>query len=323
MASLEELADQIGAHFKARSRTHFRATLFVKLILLVGGATIAGISLAVEVADSVGKISGWTIAEIAALALVALGSVFVALTEKDASEALEVARDAVSQAQRYNEEIDKFQRVQGDIRRVSELYVAMNAMREVVSRALPQIDTIQIIALCLQVARRSLLIAFGFQLEEHWTMGVYVAETDLASGKDHLRLVAHERSIPCDLAQGRTWPIGVGVGGVAYAKSSEVIIPDLLDPALGSAFALGDFKKPDDDERYRSLAAVPIRTDDTSSPWGVAIATSDRPGHFSVQAQAGLQTVEALRALAGMVELVVRLASHLPRNGVEPMNQQP
>src|ERR1700684_3995159 len=99
----------------------------------------------------------------------------------------------------------------------------MNAMRRVILQAFPQIDVIKTIESCMQVARRSLLIAFDFRIEQHWTIGVYIAEKD-EKGDDYLRLVAHERSIPCPIGDGRRWPTGVGVGGSAHAKGAGGII---------------------------------------------------------------------------------------------------
>jgi hypothetical protein len=312
MYSLPELVEQIGLLFKSRSRAFYLTSVFVKSVLIGGGGAIATIALAIDLATANHAISAWTIAGIAGAFLVFLGAIFMGIADQDASEALEKAREALSLARDYNEEIAEFRRAQENIRRVTELYLAVDLMRGVISRAVPQIDSIKVIELCLQAAKRSLLIAFGFALEEHWTIGIYIAEKDNESGKDQLRLVAHERSIQCDITQGRKWPVGVGVAGVAYAKAAEVIVPDLLDPALGSAFNLAERRKPGDEERYRSIAAVPIRkASDPASLWGIALATSDRPDHFDVDTSPGVQTAEALRALAGMVELVVRLASHL------------
>jgi hypothetical protein len=312
MLSLTEISDRIGHHFQQRSAAQFRVAWTVKLILVFGGAFMAGLAEAFELAATNQAISHWTIAAISGVFLSVLGGVFIALTEQDASKELESAREALALARTYYDEIDGVRRIQADSRRVAELYTAMDAMRTAISVAVPRVDQIKVIEQCLQVARRSLLIAFGFEIDAHWTIGIYIAERG-SDDRDQLRLVAHERSLDCEIKDARIWPIGVGVGGIAYAKSAEVIVPDLLDPAMGSAFSLDSLKKKGDEERYRSLAAVPIRPCPTNSvPWGVAIATSDRPGHFNVDTQPGVQPAEALRALAGMVALIVRLGTHLP-----------
>lgn len=322
MPSLRELAERVAQLFKAKSRAQFLATLFVKVVLIVGAAAIAAVVQAIETAQSGKGVSALTATGIAAAVVVAIGGIFVTFSEKDSSEELETAREAVSRARDYNDEIERFQVVQDDVRRVTELYVAMTAMRRVILQAFPQIDIIRVIEQCLGIARRSLLIAFGFRIEQHWTIGIYIAERD-SKGDYWLRLVAQERSIPCPTVDARRWPAGVGAAGAAYAKRAEIIIPDLLDSALGSAFTLGSYAKAEDDQRYRSIVAVPIRANDPERPWGVAIATSDNPGQFDIAAAPGLQTAEALRALAGMVELVIKLGSGTPERGGSATNLKP
>jgi hypothetical protein len=311
MSTLRELADRIGELSTERARLHFRASLVVK-ILITFGAIVAAIAQSFDLAHAVGATSTWTMVGIAAAVLVSLGGLFLAATEQDASTALETAREAVARARDYSDQIERFQRVQSDVRRVTELYAATDAMRGAISLSVPNFETVRVIESCLQVAKRSLLIAFGFALEEHWTIGIYAAEKD-ASGKNQLRLIAHERSIPCEIKDGRAWPEGVGVAGIAFAKSAEVIVPDLLDPAVGSTFDLGPLQKEGDNIRYRSIAVVPIRSDIESTTWGVVVATSDRPRHFEAKGQIGIQNAEPLRALAGMIELVIRLAPNMTR----------
>jgi len=68
-----------------------------------------------------------------------------------------------------------------------------------------------------------------------------------------------------------------------------------------------DMSKPEDADRYKSIAAVPVLLAPNQEPWGVVVGTSDRPNHFSVGPdRPGVQTVEAVRALAGMVGLTVK-----------------
>jgi GAF domain-containing protein len=158
----------------------------------------------------------------------------------------------------------------------------------------------------------------GFEQADRWTICVFYGDIDQREGRRVLRCVAHARAIECDISEARTWPEGVGVGGVAYANAREVIVPDLVDEAMGTVFDLGDRKRSYDEERYRSLAAVPILVDRGEKPWGVVIATNDRPHHFNVEGT-GVRTVEAVRALAGMVALAVSVSRAAPRAaGIPP-----
>jgi hypothetical protein len=289
----------------------YRASLVVKLVLVIGGTSVA---LIAQFADPIfygEQFRAWNVIGMSAAVLAAIGAVFIAVTEQDASKDLEAARAALERAREFEEDIEAYNRAAEETRRAVELYTAMNEMRQVIAQAVhnPNVDTVKAIELCLQTARRSLLIAFGFELEGHWTLAIYIAEKNQRTNKDQLRLIAHERSIPCPIGDGRIWPEGVGVGGVAYAKAAEVIVPDLGASELGSVFNLGTLQKADDYDRYRSVAAVPISIEPASPPWGIAIATSDRPEHFGIGGKPGVQTAEALRALAGMVALAVKVTS--------------
>jgi hypothetical protein len=127
MPTLRELADQIGKLFAERSRLNFRASLAVKILVTLA-AIVAAIAQSFELSHAIGAVSPWSVTGIAAAVLIALGGLYLAFAEQDASVALEAARDAIGRAREYNEQIGKFERVQLDVRRVSELYAAIDAM---------------------------------------------------------------------------------------------------------------------------------------------------------------------------------------------------
>jgi hypothetical protein len=69
--------------------------------------------------------------------------------------------------------------------------------------------------------------------------------------------------------------------------------------------------RPGDDQRYRSVAAVPILLGSTGEPWGVTIASSSVPGQFSpADGSEGWEHAEAVRILAGMLALTI-LGQHI------------
>jgi GAF domain-containing protein len=103
---------------------------------------------------------------------------------------------------------------------------------------------------------------------------------------------------------------------VAYSKANEIIIPDMFAPELGNAFELGDKARPYDRERYRSMAAIPIVVGGGTAPWGAAIATSSRPGHFHDEHVDGVATAEPIRAIAAMTALAVKALTKLPNSPV-------
>ncbi|MDF2621226.1 MAG: hypothetical protein K0S00_3885 [Xanthobacteraceae bacterium] len=180
------------------------------------------------------------------------------------------------------------------------------SMRGAVERIVDNIsvDEIKACELLLEVSDRSLAISLGLSIADHYTICIYISEKD-SDGRDVLRCVAHRRTVDCPIEEARKWPSGVGVAGAALARGVEVVVPDLTAQGIGTLYS--HLQKPADGERYRSIVAVPIILDDPRAPWGVAVGTSDVPGHFSVGDWAGLQTAEPIRALAGMAALAVKI----------------
>jgi hypothetical protein len=234
MPTLKELADQIATRFKERSITQYRASLFVKLALITCGAATAAIALSFDLAKVNGEISSWTIAGIAGTALVAIGSIYVYLTERDVSETLDNAREAIEQARLFEQEKNDFEAniawLGNEVTRGLELYNSMDVMRGAIEQSLdlPDASVAGIMNTCLIAAKNSLHVAFDFEIGDTWTICIYEAQLDQESGKIILRCIAHDRSIQCELAEARTWQEGIGVAGVAYAKANEIIDLQLL-----------------------------------------------------------------------------------------------
>jgi hypothetical protein len=93
MASLRKLADDVSALFVAHARRVFRASLFVKAVLLPGAALVAAGAEAIEIAH--GNVSTLTIVALAAIGLVFVGGVYVAITEFDAGKPSKIAANDV------------------------------------------------------------------------------------------------------------------------------------------------------------------------------------------------------------------------------------
>jgi hypothetical protein len=319
--SLREKAEAVAEQFKRRSKNQSSASLLVKIILIVVGSAVATVAQFLDF-NSSGPTHSQILGIIAAIAA-GIGGIYVVVTDKDAAEELELARDAIESARELQysliESSSEFVRYQREVKRAVELYQMMSILRGVIEQVIasPLRDTLKIIDVCMEAAQRALPITMGFHQADRWTICVYHAEAN-DGGKVILKCVAHNRAIKCDLAEARTWAEGVGVSGVAYSNNREVIVPDLLDPGLGTVFDLGDKRKAYDDERYRSLAAVPISVDRAERPWGILIATSDRPHHFEVTEQPGVQTVEGVRALAGMLALAISVSKTAPRSAGKP-----
>jgi GAF domain len=165
----------------------------------------------------------------------------------------------------------------------------------------------------LKQARRALFLAHGFEMNDFHTICVYQRVMG-SDGRPELVCRAHIRAIDCELALARVWKEGIGVAGTALAKATEVVVPDLTAPELGTLYNLRE-KKDEDDTRYRSIVAEPISLDGSGALWGVLIATSSRAGHFSVQDRSYVNVTEAL---AGMISLAVKLVrGKSPIGGVD------
>lgn len=310
-APLRALANELDSVEGEHSRVNYRLAVFVKGFLIGGGALVVAVAEGVEIANSNGAFSGWTIAVFAGAAIVAIGSVALALTEENAAKSLQAGRRAIENARFYRRQMGDFEierkDLESEIERALQLYNSMDVMRGTIEEGLrlPNPDIQKIVGQCLENARNSLLVALDFDIRDTWTICVYMAERD-ASGKAELRCIAAERSIRCELSAARRWREGVGVAGVCYSMANEVIIPDMAAPEIATMFNLkAPMTRDYDDTRYRSMAAIQIVPDKNQPPWGVALVTSDRPHHFSVEPTDGMPTAQPIRTIAAMVSLAV------------------
>eukprot|EP00435_Cladocopium_sp_Y103_P077128 s1_g867.t1 len=244
------------------------------------------------------------------LALVVLGALaYTAYFAVEDRELVSAAHAILATKQELERGIyqtrEAFVSYEGEIGKLVSLYNAMVYMADAIKAKTP--ETKDFIGSLLDVAKRDLQLALGFNLDHHWTLCVYQAIAAEDSGPTQLVCVAQSRSIECDIAKARSWSEGQGVVGSSFAQNREVIVPDLHDAALGSTFDLASNAKPDDNQLYRSIASIPVRVpNDHKEVWGAVVVTSDQPSHFSTDHVRGVQTVEGARALATMLELALK-----------------
>lgn len=309
MTDLRELADSVGEAFKDRAKRAATAAMIIKLVLITGGSALAGVAQFLAIPKDQ-PFTVWNFIGIIAVIIAGLGGFALAIRDKDGAEELELARQALARAQQIEEDYAWVDTLIAQQVRAAHLYSATSAMRGAIERLAVAKCTVseQDLRAMLTVGEPSLLGSLGFEVGSHWTLGIYVNEPDAQTRS--LRLFATSRSTPCDVTQARRWPAGVGVAGTALAQSREVIVPDLAAPELGTLHDLSGSSRPYDDDRYRSIAAVPIMVGAEPEPWGVVVATSSQPKHFEVIEQ-GVQAAEGVRALAGMVALALAV-QHSP-----------
>jgi hypothetical protein len=95
MRSLRKIAENISDLFKSHAQRVYRASLFVKIALVLGGTLCAGIAEAFEIA---GDISVLTVIVLAGIVFAFIGGVYAAATDTDVSNALDTARQAIEEA---------------------------------------------------------------------------------------------------------------------------------------------------------------------------------------------------------------------------------
>jgi len=290
-----------------RAELNARAAFWMKIILAVFSAS----AIAAQFWSAAGSNTPWSLANVIGVCLagiIGLISLYLAAFERDSSAVVEDARKALILAEDAEaNHLAALRALDGfdiDQRRMIELYNAILRMRDLVEAFLAKpTDLETALRALIAGAQRPLATALGFQLDEHYTICIYVVEKSDDWHGRFLRLVAHARTIDCPIERARKWPLGVGVGGAALARGTDVVVPDLSSIEIGTLYTERQSKEGDED-RYRSMAAVPILLSEKDAPWGVVIGTSDRPGHFGTQP--GVSNVEAIRVVAGMVALVVR-----------------
>lgn len=308
----EKLKADLFSAFEDYSKAVFRGSKFIKIVLIIGGALAVAISLGIDVAHANKEISAWTMLGLFGAGAVALGSIFDAVRETDASRAIALAHRAIENADQRGRELDEvveeFDRFDDAVTRGLDLYNSMDVMRGAIEQSLdlPEIHVPTVIQTCLSAAENSLLGAFDFAVKDLWTICVFMAQPEKESDKVMLRCVAHLRKIPCDLSATRAWPEGVGVAGIAYSMNKEIIIKDMASPDTVVVFDLRNMGRDYDKARYASMVAVPITVGSSPRPWGVAVATSDQNSHFSPEESYGVATTEPVRAIAAMTALAVK-----------------
>jgi hypothetical protein len=298
---LIRIKTQIVAEFKAHAESLFKSNKWFQGIIGVLGAFLAGAAQFID---------GWEIYGLIGIVLVsaiALVQIFygrdagIALAQ--AYEAIEIAHAAAADAEAALVDDNEFDQLIAEFDRTAATYQMTMLMAAAIEQASRTggVSPEELVTGMVAAVRRMAPISLGFEQADQWTVCVYMAY-ERADHRIYLKCIAHHRAIPCSLDNAREWQAGTGIAGVALANRNEVVIPDMQAEGLEAVYGTGaNSPKPEDAERYRSMAAVPISLEGDTI-WGVVTATSDRPSHFSQNVQPiGLERVEPLRALSKMI----------------------
>lgn len=241
----------------------------------------------------------------AALAIV--GGLFVArfdfrklelttlLTEAEAiaEEAIEAGRKLESR-QMAAEALDR--------RRLS-LIDANKVMREALEQALliKEAEPVGTVDMMVEMALRHLLVSVGFEQDEAWAISVFQVQ-----GEELVRIAAKRALRADEQKDARRWKRNQGFVGAAWAREDAVIVTDGKDGATADELKVpADLHRPYDEDRYRSMAAVPVRLGDPAEIWGVVAVSSDRAGRFRrIPGDRQEQAVDTVRLIARMTALM-------------------
>ena len=198
--------------------------------------------------------------------------------------------------------------------------VSLNTyVREVIETAVTegckdeeQLQKFSYAILGLLAERRHSLFEMG---DEYWNFSVY--RPDASSGR--LICLACRRESPDDeKSEHRSWTPGEGHVGLAFLRGQEIIFSDATSDELKPVLsAKGEQLKQYDEQRYKSLASMPISTDG-KQPLGILIATSDRVGRFkneSERSEDDWEREDVLREVAAYLAILFKLIHDAGKSG--------
>lgn len=310
--SIDDLAGQVSDAFLRKARRFARGSLFIKLILVVVCSGLVSAAQFLQIPDDA-KMTAVQAAGVILSIVVCLGALYLAVTEEDASVELALAHKALEEARLAEDPQEVYDFYDELVQRQIALYQSFNAMRSGLETIVISNEVTE--GFCqtlLDLAGVMLPVALGLRQEDRWTICIYKAEVN-ESGYNDLKCVAHLRRIQCDISKARSWREGVGVVGISFANRQEVIVPDMSAAQLGTIFNLASDTRDYDSDRYRSMAAAPIKIEGQKLPWGVVVATNDRVNHFDHLDETGLQTAEGVRLIAGLLAIAAGAQATKPK----------
>lgn len=277
------------------------------------GTSIAGLLQLASKFSPESWITGLNIGSASIAVFVIVIATLLAITDRSGPEAL---REAYSSSELVKQLQMEHASARVDVEKaaiefsaLTTLYVTSSALREFIQPVISEGPG----DVGAQSARLSALIdillsnkqeLFGIS-DERWNFSIYLIDEEGNS----LRCAACRRRDRADeVAEHRTWPVGIGQIGLAFRDQVEVVVGDVQNPEFEAYFrAPPSLYRADDGDRYRSIAAVPISANGIRAR-GVVIATSDVPGRFvpsSAKAIGERDTVEPLRVLAGTLVILL------------------
>jgi hypothetical protein len=232
--------------------------------------------------------------------MVAAGAALVELFDENTAEAINRADDLVRTVEQRDAELASLEHDYSFSARLQAVAVALRGIVDEVAASGPGSEETQKgrLGSMLDFIVADRVVLFGMDTDR-FNFAIYIYD-----GADQaLHCAACRRPIRAEeYAAHRIWDPGEGDVGMAFQGKREYIAEDTARPDARQIFDAPEPKRlPDDVERYKSIASIPIRLG-KGDPVGVLVATSDVAGRFYLPnegADPARDPVEPLRVLAG------------------------
>ena len=257
------------------------------------------------------------------LALVGVGTIFVSLFDFRRSKLTSEAKDALALSANYMAEKEALERKLANVELLDKrrrfLLFAIQQMHEAVERMPHATPLVTVIEAMFDAGSSDLDGAIGFDAGEKWAFSIFQRQPDpdgtkgeimrriVVSFNDRQREKARVPERP--EAQTRHWKKKEGFTGVCWQHDDEVIEADLRIPEIAAQYPVLKAKqKPGDEDRYVSVAVIPIKIGSNNEMWGCVTATSNIPDRWRRAASDQReQNVMVVRQLAQIIAMQVAL----------------
>ena len=310
---LLELRGDLHVFVMRWARKARRFERWINLAGVIGGSLLLGFGSGMS-GDLVPATGGLTIKGIvivlgAFLALV--GNVLLLALREEAADVLGRADALENMAQGFLDERDGLmRRLDGmaslDRRRLA-LIDANRVMRETLEQALmlPASNLTGTVQLMLTAALPFLIASIEFDTDEEWAISVFQVQQD-EQGAILKRVACARADRLLEQNNPRSWRQHEGFVGEAWARDRPMIIEDSSDPKVAEAYPVpAELQRSYDANRYRSMAAIPVRLGDPAHVWGVVAASTNRKSRFRrAPENREVQAVDTVRLIARMSGLM-------------------
>ncbi len=241
------------------------------------------------------------------LALTFVAAVIVLLTDKSATSVVHDAQVAIDEAETLRSAAVETEAVIAQLElqmaKQTRVEYIVDAMRSVVDVALHEktlnndrLKEWMTDLLDFLVADKQMLFGIG---DEQWNFSIYIFDV---STSELVCAVTRRPTTKEEQAPHRSWRAGEGHVGKAFQDRRPLVCADSTEANVRGFFdAPGDKLRDYDLDRYRSLAAIPIQTDE-EQPLGVIVATSAVEGRFTPDDDETFRPILSLaRTLATLV----------------------